>query len=231
MLDCPIKQTLTDRNCRAVKLHIQKLVKQYIALVPLALFIGTNVLADVPKVEADSARCEASAVEGASDANALRALATACSDNNQIWTLVKQKLISLPYPTPPKLNFTPLNSNSKLESATYELDVFFEPFEAYPPEIAFEKLNQLIHRIGLSSVVESIEIEAGADSIEIETGIGGNIASMRAFRIREYLVSSGVPLSVPVKVVGKVISKEQTVEGRAKARSVSVRVATKRNAR
>ncbi|MDM0032056.1 TonB family protein [Variovorax sp. J22P271] len=106
---------------------------------------------------------------------------------------------------------------------TYEIDVFFNPLQAYPHPIAFAKLEQLIAKVSTAYEVDRIEIVGYSDPNEREELAEMALDSKRAEFMRRYFVAAGVQPERITTTTGA-SRNENTTIGRARDRSAAVKV-------
>jgi outer membrane protein OmpA-like peptidoglycan-associated protein len=95
--------------------------------------------------------------------------------------------------------------------------------EAYPPEIAFEKLDDLFRRMNATFRVESIRIVGSQDDNEKDLP-SFRLARKRAEFVAGYLRAAGLPSDVRVELAEREAKQLDTPEGRAGDRVAEVTV-------
>lgn len=167
--------------------------------------------------------CSRNSVLSKNDAGALRAIGSECIDNDDVYALAKAKLNGLSLPSPRQFSLQAAVPPAESERVRFEVDVFFYFLEAYPPDIAFEKLNDLISAFDTSYHIESVQVVGSQDSLEREMS-AFQVAHKRAEVIKRYLLAGGLSNNTKVDIRVRNAKQPDTPEGRARDRVVEVSV-------
>jgi len=129
------------------------------------------------------------------------------------------------FPLPDNLPVVSLQTELKAARAiraTYEADVFFDWLEAYPIDIAFVKLAELVQKTNTGYFIEQVQIIGSADPMEQRLSTL-QLAARRADLLKRYFVAVGVDAGrLAISTRGP--THEDTPIGRARDRSVALRV-------
>ena len=165
--------------------------------------------------------CTATLVSSAAVPSALRAVMDACKNNPQLFARALGRLNGLPPPAGgPKISLQSTHDSGLKARVRFEIDVFFNSLETYPPDIAFEKLATLIERINTTQTIESVDVTGSSDVNE--AGFPGlQTDSGRASFLRAYLVAAGVAAE-RISVRTRPPQGADTAERRARNRVAAV---------
>ena len=129
----------------------------------------------------------------------LQDLAIDCAGSNVVYAYIVAKLNSLPPPKAPKLILKPSVPCAQAEIFRFEMDVFFNVDQSYPPDIAFAKLNEL----------ESSSFD---------------LREARSEFVLRYLLSAELPTAATTKILLLNPKQSNTPEGNARDRVVEITV-------
>ncbi|WP_218509634.1 TonB C-terminal domain-containing protein [Variovorax sp. dw_308] len=167
--------------------------------------------------------CYAKGLPAARTDEDLRSLVSRCGDERGYFAALRQ-LNALPLPKAATLRLRPAGQEQNTVRVSLEADVFFNLHQTRTLPIGFEKLDQLIARLGKETRVEAIRIAGGSDSYEAALGDGEHLARARAEMVRAYLASAGLDSATPVAVTRREGYGPFTAEGRARDRSARITV-------
>src|SRR3954452_19307675 len=139
---------------------MSQLARVLISIAVLATAGGCSVVP--PRGEV----CTNAVIESTNDALALRSVASKCSSSTEIYASAISKLNNLPPPSVRKISLSPIVPLAEAERARFEVDVFFNVLEAYPPDVAFERLDELLRRSNTTFRLESIRVVGAQDRSE-----------------------------------------------------------------
>lgn len=165
--------------------------------------------------------CSSEDLPHSGDVSAIRTIVARCSFGTALHTKALQRLNEV---QPRPFRRISLQSSPPVagaERAQYALDVFFNLLEAYPPDIAFEKLAQLIDKINGGFQVESIQIVGSRDGGEVEYP-DPSLALKRADFVKRYLMAAGLAPDVPIALSTREPRLSNTPEQRAGDRVAEV---------
>lgn len=170
---------------------------------------------------AEPASCNASRVDSTSAAWELRDIKSSCGSETAAHAAAEQRLNNLEIPLQdiPQVIQRHQIAGAPASRVVYEADVFFYFFEAYPPDIGLQKLADLVDRINTGFATERIEVIGFTDPVENSE----SLANQRADFLRRYFIAAGLEPNLITIRVGKP-RHENTLEGRARDRSASLRV-------
>jgi len=178
--------------------------------------------ATAPAPGATARKCTSVDVDAATSAGQLRALVERCQEE-EIYPLAVIRLNTLAPPAAPQLKLQAPVSIDQSVRSRLEADVFFNVFESYPHPLAFEKLEELIAKLGGSYRIEEIQITGAADPNEALVTTG-SLPSLRANFVRRYLASAGVSATTRIVVGERAPKHANTPQGRASDRVVEIRI-------
>ena len=121
------------------------------------------------------------------------------------------------------LSLGPATPLADAERVKFEVDVFFDVLLAYPPDIAFDKLDDLIARMNTTFRIESVRIVSSQDGNERDLS-SFQLARKRAAFLQRYFLAAGVPTAVPVELSERAAKQPDTPEGRARDRVAEITV-------
>jgi len=171
----------------------------------------------------DLSLCSTSQADLATTTTQLRDIKDACDLYSDGYARALYRLNTFPLPeNVPRLALRPQVADVPVNRVILETDVFFSWLEAYPIDVGLSKLAELVSRINTGFHVEQIQITATADPTESELP-SLQIASRRAEFVRKYFVASGID-SARITALKREPTHENTAEGRARDRSVALRV-------
>jgi len=114
------------------------------------------------------------------------------------------------------------------QPAELRADVFFNFLEAYPPDIAFEKLDDLIRRVNEGYAIRSIHVIGSEDPNEVGPG-STKLSTLRVEFIRRFFSASGLKSDVLI-VSERGPIQPNTLMGRARDRVAEITVEFDRKA-
>jgi len=194
--------------------------RPYRSLLLTAFVSGSSLAAEPSNVS--TVECTVATAKEATTAEVLMKIARSCEGDE--WATAIARLFHFPLPEPPHLAFSPPVPAELAEQVTYELDVFYNLLQPYPPPEAFEKLNTLIDRLSKTFTLASISITGMVDRVEVRMEIASQLATARARRVQQYLLAAGaVPQSLIQVAVAEPIQPD-SLEGRARDRVAKVKV-------
>ncbi|MGA0569395.1 TonB family protein [Variovorax sp. VNK109] len=168
-----------------------------------------------------SEACSSTQITRFDRASDLRKLARNCSDQAGTMRVLRH----LNGREPPKATSITLQPASDLlhsVRSSYDMDVFFNSFEAYPPDEAFEKLDALFTKLASTYRIEKLSMVGSADVFE-KNARAGDLASQRIDFLRRYLAGAGIsPDHVSQRI--EVVNSADTTDGRAQDRSVRIKI-------
>jgi outer membrane protein OmpA-like peptidoglycan-associated protein len=167
--------------------------------------------------------CTNAAVASATDPASIRSVASKCSSNAEVYARALSKLNDLPSPSVQKIALSRKATLSEAERARFEADVVFNVLEAYPPDIAFEKLDDLLRRMNATFRVESIRILGSQDGNEKDLP-SFHLARKRAEFVARYFRAAGLPSDIRVELAERDAKQPDTPEGRARDRVAEITV-------
>ncbi len=153
----------------------------------------------------------------------LQDLAIDCAGSNVVYAYIVAKLNSLPPPKAPKLILKPSVPSAQAEIFRFEMDVFFNVDQSYPPDIAFAKLNELIDRLGIGFDITSIEVKGNKNLNELESS-SFDLREARSEFVLRYLLSAELPTAATTKILLLNPKQPNTPEGNARDRVVEITV-------
>ena len=167
--------------------------------------------------------CTDAAVATASDARSIRAITANCLSNTEVYARANLKLNNLPPPLVRSISLSPVVPLSESERVRFEVDVFFNLLEAYPPDIAFEKLDDLLRKTDGTFKIESIRIVGAQDGFELGLPSFG-LARKRADFLKKFFAAAALPGGVSVALAERGPKQPDTPEGRARDRVAEVTI-------
>jgi hypothetical protein len=175
----------------------------------------------------DGPLCTAERADSATTLAQLRELKSLCDIRTDAYARAWQRINSFPLPE----NLPTLSMQTELKGAkefrvTYEGDVFFNWLEAYPLDVAFTKLADLVQKVSTGYYVEQVQVIASADPTELSLA-SLKIDVQRAEFLRRYLLAVGFDAG-RISVSTRPPTHENTTMGRAYDRSALVRVVMRR---
>lgn len=172
--------------------------------------------------------CSSQNIQRLTSAADLRAIAERCVSIIDAYAEAKERLNSLPPPQPSRLQLTAHLSGAVTEMVAYEADVFFDLLESYPPDLAFQKLEELLSRLKAAHEVISVEVTGYVDMNEVEFR-SFDLARKRALFVANYFKAAGLQADVLMTIKTASPRHPDTLEGRARDRSASVLVLARRD--
>lgn len=109
------------------------------------------------------------------------------------------------------------------EQVVFEMDVYFNQLEAYPPDTGVEKIDLFIARLNTAYSIRSVRLIGSGDRLESALE-SFQLARNRADFVKRYFLAAGMQSDVPVEILESYSKQTDTAEGRAAVRSVSIKV-------
>lgn len=172
--------------------------------------------------------CSSQNIQRLTSANDLRAVAERCAALIDAYAEAKERLNSLPPPQPSWLQLKAHAPGAASEKVAYEADVFFDLLESHPPDLALQKLEELLSRLRATHEVISVEITGHVDVNEVELR-SFDLARKRALFVAKYFKAAGLQPDVLLTIKTASPRHPDTLEGRARDRSASVLVVARRD--
>jgi outer membrane protein OmpA-like peptidoglycan-associated protein len=167
--------------------------------------------------------CSSKSIQSLKKPEELRAVAIECSAIIEAYAEAKARLNRLPPPQPPQVQLQAHAPGAVTEKVMYEADVFFDVFESYPPEIAFQKLEDMLAKLNRTYEVIGVEVTGYADENEFDLK-SFDLARRRAQFVADYFKASGLQPYVHFSVKTAQPRHPNTLEGRARDRSVALAI-------
>ncbi len=164
-------------------------------------------------------KCSLALVDAAHDAGSLRQVSKQCALNSELHAQAVSKLNELPPKLFRKLTLQQVAGVAEADRLRYEIEVFFNFLEAYPPDIAFEKLDQLIGKLNEMSRIESISVVGSVDPVEARF-VDYDTALKRAEFVKRYFAAAGATVAIDVST--RSATHQDTPEGRSRDRTAAV---------
>ena len=193
-------------------------------IVSISAYSASSHAQEPPPVPKGAGICDREYAQISDTPADLQSMLDRCDWNTDGFVLALRKLNRL---TPP-VGLKPLVLRPRVDgrpvlAATYAMDVFFNPVQAYPHPLAFAKLEQLVEKISQGYEVKGIEIVGYADPNERQELGSMELDSKRAEFLRKYFIAVGVQ---PERLKTSVSTPRHgnTDTGRARDRSVEIKV-------
>jgi len=171
-----------------------------------------------------SGNCPPRLLEGTPSVTALREAAYLCRQDRDTYASVLELLQKAAPTSRLKVEQTPI-ATGPIRGVRWELDVYFNAFDAWIPDLALRRLDDLAVRMGLMFDVQRLMLTTRTNGIEDASSNGDLLARHRAEQVLHYLMSTGIDLrKVRVEIVRASATHADTAEGRARDRVVEVRV-------
>ncbi|MBX3628163.1 MAG: OmpA family protein [Rhizobacter sp.] len=172
-----------------------------------------------------SAGCSDESIGRANTATQLREIVNVClsSPKTEHFAHAITKLNELPAIAGRRIQLQSSVPRAESEQVSFEVDVYFNPLEAYLPESGTEKLDELIERMNSTYMIHSVYIVGRTDRDERDLK-SFKVALKRADFVRRYLLAAGVNSSVPFELHEAGPRQPDTLEGRVRDRSASILV-------
>ena len=167
--------------------------------------------------------CGAAYANSVGSAAELRHIKGICDLYTDGYARALYRLNTFPVPeTVPKLALRSRLENVQVHRVVLEADVFFNWLEAYPIDVGFGKLEELLAAMNTGFAIEQIQIVGSADPVESELP-SVRVGERRADFLRSYFIAAGAD---PRRVVATTRQPvhPNSLEGRARDRSVALRV-------
>jgi outer membrane protein OmpA-like peptidoglycan-associated protein len=133
------------------------------------------------------------------------------------------KLNELPPSVSKRIQLQPPAPRAESEQVEFELDLYFNPLEAYLPVSGIEKLDTFVERLNTTYSIRSVRLVGSVEQAE-KALPSFQIARKRADFVRRYLLAAGMLNEVPVELIESDPKQPDTREGRARDRSVAIKV-------
>ena len=189
------------------------------ALTRALVFIGALLWG--PQVQAQLV-CTPEFAKSLDSPEVLRAVAEKCEDDTATFAAAIVTLNSLPPPRPPSLSFKQPVDHSRANRAILATELYYFMYESYPHPVGLKRLQELLAQMGTAFEVERVEVTGFQDPNEQHVP-PFRVAEKRAEFIRKFFIAAGVPEGVLFLATRDPIHPD-TVDGRARDRSASIRV-------
>ena len=192
---------------------------------PLCFFFlaGTAYAQVNAAIPPDAGICDRIYADVASQLSELRDVMDRCDFDTDAFALALHKLNRLAPPSDIKrIALRSRTSTGAVVRRSYEMDVFFLLFEAYPHPLAFGKLGELTDKMSEGFEIERIEITGSSDPLERELP-EMKLGARRAEFLQRYFVMAGVSAE-RIRITDRAPSHADNPEGRARDRSAEIKV-------
>lgn len=189
----------------------------------VALALATLGISSAGVLGQELELCGTQRAELATTTSQLRDIKDICDIYTDGYARALHRLNTFPLPDNlPKVTLRRQIPNVQMSRVVLEADVFFNLLESYPIDIGLTKLAELVGRINDGFLIERLWIVGSVDPRELKMP-SLQVASHRADFLRKYFTAAGVdPARISVDVRGP--THEDTLQGRARDRSIALRV-------
>lgn len=187
----------------------------------LTQFAFAAALAQAAHAELPSV-CSTAYADSLATAQGFRSILEMCDLHSDGYARALYRLNTLAPESTPRLALRARMENVPVERAVLEADVFFYWLQSYPPDVALKKPSELVSRMNKGFGIEQVQVLASMDPVEAELP-ALLIAERRGEFLKRYLIAAGVPAPLVVTST-RAPSHSNTAEGRARDRSVALRV-------
>jgi outer membrane protein OmpA-like peptidoglycan-associated protein len=217
---CLSSQTLERTVRHLLMLTLKKLAK-FLSLVGVTAVLAS--CSNSPSVK--SAACSTESIGQATQPSELRGIVGECSSGSKAEHLAMalSKLNELPPAVSKRIQLRPPAPRAESEQVEFELDLYFNPLEAYLPASGIDKLDTFVERLNTTYSIRSVRLVGSVEQAE-KALPSFQIARKRADFVRRYLLAAGMLNEVPVELIESNPKQPDTQEGRARDRSVAIKV-------